>query len=108
MNYSTKLMLTALAATTVICADAQVTTSAINGLVLDDNKEPVIGATVTAVHEPSGTLYGTVTNMDGRYTIQGMRTGGPYKVEVSYVGYKKSTFTGLQLELGNALELNVN
>ena len=85
MNYSTKLMLTALAATTVICADAQVTTSAINGLVLDDNKEPVIGATVTAVHEPSGTLYGTVTNMDGRYTIQGMRTGGPYKVEVSYV-----------------------
>ena len=47
MNYSTKLMLTALAATTVICADAQVTTSAINGLVLDDNKEPVIGATVT-------------------------------------------------------------
>ena len=37
MNYSTKLMLTALAATTVICADAQVTTSAINGLVLDDN-----------------------------------------------------------------------
>lgn len=108
MNYSTKLMLTALAATTVICADAQVTTSAINGLVLDDNKEPVIGATVTAVHEPSGTLYGTVTNMDGRYTIQGMRTGGPYKVEVSYVGYKKSTFTGLQLELGNALDLNVN
>ena len=101
-------MLTALAATTVICADAQVTTSAINGLVLDDNKEPVIGATVTAVHEPSGTLYGTVTNMDGRYTIQGMRTGGPYKVEVSYVGYKKSTFTGLQLELGNALDLNVN
>lgn len=52
MNYSTKLMLTALAATTVICADAQVTTSAINGVVLDENKEPVIGATVTAVHEP--------------------------------------------------------
>lgn len=48
MNYSTKLMLTALAATTVICADAQVTTSAINGVVLDENKEPVIGATVTA------------------------------------------------------------
>ena len=45
-------------------------------------KPPVIGATVVAIHEPSGTLYGAVTNVDGRYTIQGMRTGGPYKIEI--------------------------
>ena len=59
-----------------------------------------------AVHEPSGTMYGAVTNVDGRYTIQGMRTGGPYKVEISYVGYKKAIFTDIRLELGNTYVLN--
>ena len=79
---------------------AQVTTSALSGKIIDDQNEYVIGATVVAVHEPSGTLYGAVTNVDGRYTIQGMRTGGPYKVEISYVGYKKAVFTDIRLELG--------
>ena len=96
----------ALASATTICVSAQVTTSALSGQVIDEMKEPVIGATVVAVHEPSGTSYGAVTNIDGRYTIQGMRTGGPYKIEISYVGYKKSTYTGLYLELGNTLDLN--
>ena len=60
---------------------AQVTTSVLSGKIIDDQNEYVIGATVVAVHEPSGTMYGAVTNVDGRYTIQGMRTGGPYKVD---------------------------
>ena len=64
---------------------AQVTTSSINGKVVVGN-ENVIGATVTAVHVPSGTTYNAVTNVDGRYTIQGMRVGGPYKVTISYIG----------------------
>ena len=51
-------------------------------------------------------MYGAVTNVDGRYTIQGMRTGGPYKVEISYVGYKKAVFTDIRLELGNTYVLN--
>lgn len=87
MSYS-KFMLATLASFTAICVNAQTTTSAISGMVTDENHEPVIGATVTALHEPSGTLYGAITNIDGRYTIQGMRTGGPYKIEISYVGYK--------------------
>ena len=107
MNLFPKVVLTTLVtASAAMSIQAQVTTSAISGSVIDENKEPIIGATITAVHEPSGTLYGAITNMDGRYTIQGMRTGGPYKVEVSYVGYRKSTFTNLQLELGNTLNLN--
>lgn len=89
-----------------VSVNAQVTTSAISGKVLDETKAPVIGATVVAIHEPSGTLYGAVTNVDGRYTIQGMRTGGPYKIEISYVGYNKTAFTGISLELGNTLSLN--
>lgn len=85
---------------------AQVTTSSLSGKVVDEENEPVIGATVLAVHEPSGTSYGGVTNVDGRYTIQGMRTGGPYNIKVSYVGYQTSLFKGLYLELGNTFKQN--
>ena len=77
--------------------NAQVTTSAISGKVTDEQNETVIGATVIAIHEPSGTQYGAVTNVDGRYTMQGMRTGGPYKLTVSYVGYQSAAFTGIML-----------
>ena len=87
--------------------NAQVTTSAISGKVTDEQNETVIGATIVAVHEPSGTQYGAITNVDGRYTIQGMRTGGPYKLTVSYVGYQSAAFTGIMLELGNTYTQNV-
>ena len=60
-------------------AMAQVTTSGISGKVTSQGEE-VIGASVTATHIPSGTIYRAVTNVQGRYTIQGMRAGGPYKV----------------------------
>ena len=92
----------------VVCtAMAQVTTSALSGKVaMAADGEPVIGATVQAVHEPSGTRYSTVTNVDGRYAIQGMRVGGPYKVSVSYIGYNKKEFTGITLQLGETYNLN--
>lgn len=106
MANQSKILLTALASALTVSVNAQVTTSALSGKVIDEMNEPVIGATVVAIHEPSGTLYGAVTNLDGRYTIQGMRTGGPYKIEISYVGYKKSAYTGISLELGNTFSLN--
>ena len=107
MVHHSKFLFSALVVSAMAAgANAQVTTSAISGKVLDETKAPVIGATVVAIHEPSGTLYGAVTNVDGRYTIQGMRTGGPYKIEISYVGYNKTTYTGISLELGNTLSLN--
>lgn len=84
---------------------AQITTSGISGKITSD-KEPVIGATVTATHQPSGTVYRAVTNVDGRYTIQGMRVGGPYKVDVSYVGHKTQTFSGVNLLLGETQNLS--
>lgn len=109
MVHHSKFLYSALVVSAMaVSANAQVTTSAISGKVLDETKAPVIGATVVAIHEPSGTLYGAVTNVDGRYTIQGMRTGGPYKIEVSYVGYNKMAYTGISLELGNTFNLNVD
>ncbi len=88
-------------------ANAQVTTSGMNGQVTD-GKEPLIGATVHAVHVPSGTSYMATTNEKGRFAIQGMRTGGPYKVTISYIGYKKSDFEGIRLSLGDNYVLNAN
>ena len=85
---------------------AQVTTSGINGIVTANNEE-VIGATVSAKHVPSGSVYRAVTNMNGRYTITGMRSGGPYEVEVSYIGYQTKKFTGIQLSLGQNTVVDV-
>ena len=98
-----------LAFTTLIAgtvAYAQVTTSALSGRVVDQNGEPVVGAAVLAQHEPSGTIYGAVTNAEGRYSIQGMRTGGPYKVDFSCLGYTDATYTGVVLQLAETYSLN--
>jgi len=98
-----------LAFTTLIAgtvAYAQVTTSAISGRVVDQAGQPVVGAAILAQHEPSGTVYGAVTNADGRYTIQGMRTGGPYNVEVSCLGYQQTNYTGVVLQLAETYNLN--
>ena len=89
-----------------LTAVAQVTTSGINGLVTA-NGEEIIGATITAKYVPTGAVYRGVTNVDGRYTIDGMRSGGPYEVEVSYIGYQTKKFTGVQLVLGQSSVLDV-
>ena len=89
-------------------AVAQVTTSALSGKVVDGNGESVIGAAVVATHEPSGTVYGAITNADGRYTIQGMRSGGPYKVEVSCLGYQEVIYTDITLILAETYNLNAS
>ncbi len=93
------LLLAAIMSFAGIAAFAQVTTSSLGGRVVDQNGEPVIGAAVVAIHEPSGTSYGSVTNADGLYSIQGMRTGGPYRVEVSCLGYQQTNYTEITLQL---------
>ena len=84
----------------------QVTTSAISGTVKDASNEVLIGATIEAVHLPSGTIYGTSTDVDGTYRIPGMRIGGPYSITVSYVGYATKTQSNVILNLGSTATLN--
>lgn len=100
------LLLTVVLLASVLTTMAQVTTSSINGKVVADGEE-VIGATVTAKHVPSGTVYNAVTNIHGRYTIQGMRVGGPYEVTISYLGFKTEEIKNVQLALGEASTFNV-
>lgn len=84
-----------------------VTTSSMSGLVTDSNGEALPGANIIAVHEPSGTQYGTSSRADGRYNINGMRVGGPYKVTFSFVGYNNQVIENVFLELGQNYRLDV-
>ena len=94
---------------TVSAVMAQVTTSSMSGKVTTGSAagEEIIGATVLAVHEPSGTRYSAVTNLDGRFNIQGMRNGGPYAVTVSYIGYQTKVLRDITLQLGETYDLQV-
>ncbi|MEY3501364.1 MAG: hypothetical protein RL308_3037, partial [Bacteroidota bacterium] len=85
---------------------AQVTSSSMSGRVTDA-AGPLVGVTVIAIHTPSGTKYGSVTNSEGNYNLPGMRVGGPYSVEVSYVGYGKNTTTNIMIRLGAPYVHNV-
>lgn len=85
---------------------AQITTSSIAGMVLDSKGEALPGASVSAIHTPSGTSYGTMTQTDGRYRIPGMRVGGPYTVKISFVGYKEQVFNDVFLNLNVATDIN--
>lgn len=89
---------------------AQITTSGISGKVYgvsSDKEDALPGATVVATHVPSGTTYGTVTVADGRYTIPGMRVGGPYTIRFSFVGYKERVFENVNLNLGVTSTIDV-
>ena len=86
---------------------AQVTTAGISGIVTAGGEE-AIGATVTAKHVPSGAVYRAVTNIDGQYTMTGMRAGGPYEVEITYIGFQTQQFTGVQLQLGQNSVISAN
>lgn len=90
---------------TAILGRAQVTTSSMNGTITDGTNA-LPGATVLAIHQPTGTEYGTVTNTEGKFSIPNMRVGGPYTVEISFVGYQTTKFADLFLKLGEPLTLN--
>ncbi|RIJ42974.1 TonB-dependent receptor [Pontibacter oryzae] len=77
-----------------------VTTSSMTGIVTDLKGEGLPGATVVAVHTPSGSQYGTTTGADGRFTIVNMRVGGPYKVTARYLGFQEQVANNIDLKLG--------
>ena len=68
---------------------AQVTTSNISGTIVDASKKAIEGATITVIHEPSGTKYTTTSNRVGAYDFLNIRIGGPYKLVASSVGYRQ-------------------
>jgi hypothetical protein len=86
---------------------AQVTTSSITGYVKSDTGTPLEGATVTAVHQPSGTKYLTISKKDGNFTLPNTRIGGPYQLTVEYIGYAPQTINNITLNLGEPFSVDV-
>jgi hypothetical protein len=78
----------------------QITTSTISGVVKNEKKEALAGATIHAVHTPTGTEYTTTTNKGGVYVLPAVRVGGPYVIHASFVGFKKGEEKDVNTQLG--------
>ena len=87
-----------------LATKAQETTSEIQGIVTDSKKTALTGATVTAVHLPTGTKYVTTSRKDGRFNLSNVRIGGPYTITTSFVGYKEEKQEDVYLTLGTAFK----
>src|SRR5258706_14594244 len=85
---------------------AQQTTSAISGKI-SDSTEDLPGATVQILFTPTNTLYGVVTNHEGRYFLANLTPGGPYEITITFVGYKTKKYNDINLKLGETLKLDV-
>lgn len=90
---------------TVGSLSAQVTTSSMTGTI-KDSTGPLPGASVRATHKPTGTVYTAGTNNDGKFTILNMRAGGPYTVEVKFIGFQPTVYNDVYLQLGDAAKIN--
>ena len=73
---------------------------------MDETGQPLPGANIIAVHLPTGTKYGTMTQDNGKYNIPNMRIGGPYKIEVTFLGFKPEVRKGVFLLLGQKFKLD--
>jgi hypothetical protein len=83
-----------------------VTTSAVNGTVVDNKGQGLPGANVVAVHVPSGSIFGAASRTDGRYNIPGIRVGGPYTITATFIGYKAQKQENVYLTLGQDLKID--
>lgn len=100
------LFLCALALVATPFLFAQITTSAFSGTVKGGTDEALVGATIVATHLPSGTKYSTVTRDGGRFAIANMRVGGPYLIEISYVGHDPEKLENIYLLLAETFVYN--
>ena len=85
---------------------SQITTSSLQGSAKDSSNNPLAGATIKATHQPTGTAYTTVSGKLGQFNIQNMRVGGPYVIEISFVGYETQKFEDVYLKLAEPFLLN--
>ncbi len=86
---------------------AQVTTGSISGTVKDSKSLQLAGATVEAIHEPSGSKYKTTTSSSGRFNFPTLRVGGPYTVTIKYVGLATESIKDLYIQLGEPSIIDV-
>lgn len=89
------------------CMFAQTTTSSIKGILKNKDGMTLSGASITAVHTPTGTKYTAFSNTDGRFNMLNMRVGGPYKIIATFIGFETQQINDVYLELGVPFSLDV-
>lgn len=106
MRKITILILLCLLGGTTTTFGQGLTSSSMNGSVLDPTGVPLAGANILVIHNPSGTKYGSATDFDGLFRIANMRVGGPYTVTISYLGFDDFVRKDLTLQLGQTFRLD--
>ena len=81
------LLKTMFSASLLLCSTAAMAQSQKSGVIKDANGEPLIGVTVLE----QGTSNGTVTDVNGRYTLKTTKPNA--KLKVSYIGYESQVIT---------------
>ena len=102
------LFLVSILMLSVSTLSAQETSATLSGTVYDNKGATVNGASIVVKHEPTGAVSSTQSNKKGIYTIPNLKTGGPYSIKISFVGFKEEVLNDVQLNLGTNPDLNFN
>ncbi|PWV51962.1 TonB-dependent receptor [Chitinophaga sp. S165] len=86
---------------------AQTTQASITGVVTDESKQLIPGASVLVRNESTGFSSRTVTNTKGEFSLKELPLGGPYTITISFVGYSEQKRTGYSLNQGDLVKVNV-
>ena len=85
---------------------AQETTGSVTGTVYDSSGAPIVGATVTVTHVPSGTSTTALTDQNGTFSTRSLRVGGPYLIRsVSSAGEASTQVQSIGIGTPVAVEL---
>jgi Carboxypeptidase regulatory-like domain len=87
---------------------AQETSGALQGAVRYNDSNALAGATILAIHLPSGTQYTTTSSVTGHYYMPGLRIGGPYRIRVTYTGMETATRDSIIITLGEPVSVNLS
>ena len=103
-----KFLCLVMALSCVLYAAAQITTASLGGVVTNQSEEKLVGATVILSHPSTGREYAVVADVQGRYSLHGIRPAEGYVLEVSYVGYESRRVEGITLRVGDIHEENIS
>jgi hypothetical protein len=84
-----------------------ITTAALSGAVTRQDGSPIAGAAVTVAHEANGRRWETVTGTGGRFLVEDMAVGGPYRIEARAIGFAPVARAGIVLALGQRRSLEI-
>lgn len=106
-SHVSRWALAALALSTSHAVYAQEVSSAVRGTVRSERGAPVAGATITLVHEPSGTRTVLTSDSSGTFNATGLRVGGPYTASVAAEGFQTHQVRDIATTVGDVYDLNV-